>query len=37
MIDRRGNIEKLPSMSKFDVANRILDKIKTLRVAIPRK
>jgi phosphopantothenoylcysteine decarboxylase/phosphopantothenate--cysteine ligase len=30
MIDRRGRIEKLPKLPKFDVANKILDKIKTL-------
>ncbi|MGD1044916.1 MAG: bifunctional phosphopantothenoylcysteine decarboxylase/phosphopantothenate--cysteine ligase CoaBC [Bacteroidota bacterium] len=30
MIDHRGNVEKLPKLSKFDVANKILDKIKTL-------
>jgi phosphopantothenoylcysteine decarboxylase/phosphopantothenate--cysteine ligase len=30
LIDRRGNTEKLPAMLKFDVANRILDKIKTV-------
>ena len=30
MIDRRGGAEKLPQLPKFDVANKILDKIKTL-------
>lgn len=30
MIDRRGRTEKLPKLPKFDVANKILDKIKTL-------
>jgi phosphopantothenoylcysteine decarboxylase/phosphopantothenate--cysteine ligase len=30
LIDRRGNVESLPEMPKFDVANKILDKIKTL-------
>lgn len=30
LIDRRGKVEKLPEMPKFDVANKILDKIKTL-------
>jgi phosphopantothenoylcysteine decarboxylase / phosphopantothenate---cysteine ligase len=31
MMDNRGNVEQLPAMSKFDVANRILDKIKALK------
>ena len=30
MIDHLGNVEKFPKLSKFDVANKILDKIKTL-------
>jgi phosphopantothenoylcysteine decarboxylase / phosphopantothenate---cysteine ligase len=30
MIDRRGGTEKFPQLPKFDVANKILDKIKTL-------
>jgi phosphopantothenoylcysteine decarboxylase / phosphopantothenate---cysteine ligase len=30
IVDKRGNIEQLPPLPKFDVANRILDKIKTL-------
>jgi phosphopantothenoylcysteine decarboxylase / phosphopantothenate---cysteine ligase len=30
MIDRRGGTQKLPQLPKFDVANKILDKIKTL-------
>jgi phosphopantothenoylcysteine decarboxylase/phosphopantothenate--cysteine ligase len=30
IIDRRGKVESLPEMPKFDVANKILDKIKTL-------
>jgi phosphopantothenoylcysteine decarboxylase/phosphopantothenate--cysteine ligase len=30
MIDRRGKVEQLPIMPKFDVANKILNKIKTL-------
>jgi len=30
LIDRRGKVENLPEMPKFDVANKILDKIKTL-------
>jgi phosphopantothenoylcysteine decarboxylase/phosphopantothenate--cysteine ligase len=30
MIDRRGRTEKLPKLPKFDVANKILDKIKTI-------
>jgi phosphopantothenoylcysteine decarboxylase/phosphopantothenate--cysteine ligase len=30
MIDHLGNVERLPKLSKFDVANKILDKIKTL-------
>jgi phosphopantothenoylcysteine decarboxylase/phosphopantothenate--cysteine ligase len=30
MIDHRGNVERLPKLSKFDVANKILDKVKTL-------
>ena len=30
MIDRLGNVEKLPTLSKYNVANRILDKVKTL-------
>lgn len=29
-IDRRGNVDRFSEMSKFDVANKILDKIKTL-------
>jgi phosphopantothenoylcysteine decarboxylase/phosphopantothenate--cysteine ligase len=31
MIDHLGNVERLPELSKFDVANKILDKIKTLK------
>ncbi|HEY6952035.1 MAG TPA: bifunctional phosphopantothenoylcysteine decarboxylase/phosphopantothenate--cysteine ligase CoaBC [Bacteroidota bacterium] len=27
IIDRKGNVEELPEMAKFDVANRILDKV----------
>ncbi|MCX6120789.1 MAG: bifunctional phosphopantothenoylcysteine decarboxylase/phosphopantothenate--cysteine ligase CoaBC [Ignavibacteriales bacterium] len=30
MIDHRGKVERLPKLSKFDVANKILDKVKTL-------
>jgi phosphopantothenoylcysteine decarboxylase / phosphopantothenate---cysteine ligase len=30
MIDKRGKIEQLPLLPKFDVANKILNKIKTL-------
>ena len=30
MIDRHGKIEKLPKLQKFDLANKILDKVKTL-------
>lgn len=30
MIDYLGKVEKLPKLSKFDVANKILDKVKTL-------
>jgi phosphopantothenoylcysteine decarboxylase / phosphopantothenate---cysteine ligase len=30
LIDRRGSLERLPTLSKFDVANKILDKMKTL-------
>ena len=30
MIDKRGKVEQLPIMPKFDVANKILNKIKTL-------
>ena len=30
IIDRRGKAEKLPLMSKFDVANRVLDRVKAL-------
>ncbi len=30
MIDKRGKVEHLPIMPKFDVANKILNKIKTL-------
>jgi phosphopantothenoylcysteine decarboxylase / phosphopantothenate---cysteine ligase len=31
IMDKRGNVEQLPAMSKFDVANRILDKMKALK------
>jgi phosphopantothenoylcysteine decarboxylase / phosphopantothenate---cysteine ligase len=31
MVDKFGTVEKLPAMPKFDVANKILDKIKTFR------
>jgi phosphopantothenoylcysteine decarboxylase/phosphopantothenate--cysteine ligase len=31
MIDHLGNVQRLPKLSKFDVANKILDKIKTLK------
>jgi phosphopantothenoylcysteine decarboxylase/phosphopantothenate--cysteine ligase len=30
MIDKRGKVEQLPIMPKFDIANKILNKIKTL-------
>jgi phosphopantothenoylcysteine decarboxylase/phosphopantothenate--cysteine ligase len=30
MIDKRGKVEQLPILPKFDVANKILNKIKTL-------
>jgi phosphopantothenoylcysteine decarboxylase/phosphopantothenate--cysteine ligase len=30
MIDHLGNVERFPKLPKFDVANKILDKIKTL-------
>ena len=30
LIDNLGKIERLPKLPKFDVANKILDKIKTL-------
>jgi phosphopantothenoylcysteine decarboxylase / phosphopantothenate---cysteine ligase len=30
MIDKRGKVEQLPIMPKYDIANKILDKIKTL-------
>jgi phosphopantothenoylcysteine decarboxylase / phosphopantothenate---cysteine ligase len=30
LIDRLGNVERFPMLPKFDVANKILDKIKTL-------
>jgi len=30
MIDYLGKVEKLPKSSKFDIANKILDKVKTL-------
>ena len=30
MIDKRGKMEQLPIMPKFDIANKILNKIKTL-------
>jgi phosphopantothenoylcysteine decarboxylase/phosphopantothenate--cysteine ligase len=30
MIDKRGQVEQLPIMPKFDIANKILNKIKTL-------
>jgi phosphopantothenoylcysteine decarboxylase / phosphopantothenate---cysteine ligase len=30
LIDRHGKVDKLPIMPKFDAANKILDKIKTL-------
>jgi phosphopantothenoylcysteine decarboxylase / phosphopantothenate---cysteine ligase len=30
MIDKRGKVEQLPILPKFDVANKILDKVKTL-------
>ena len=30
MIDHAGNVEKLSTLPKFDIANKILDKIKTL-------
>jgi phosphopantothenoylcysteine decarboxylase/phosphopantothenate--cysteine ligase len=30
MIDRRGKVEQLPILPKFDVANKILNKVKTL-------
>jgi phosphopantothenoylcysteine decarboxylase/phosphopantothenate--cysteine ligase len=30
MIDRHGKVEQLPELPKFDIANKILDKIKTL-------
>ena len=30
LIDRRGGLEKLSALPKFDVANKILDKVKTL-------
>jgi phosphopantothenoylcysteine decarboxylase/phosphopantothenate--cysteine ligase len=30
IIDRRGKVEQLPELPKFDVANKILDKIKSV-------
>ena len=30
LIDNRGNAEKLPMLPKFDIANKILDKVKPL-------
>jgi phosphopantothenoylcysteine decarboxylase/phosphopantothenate--cysteine ligase len=36
MIDHLGNVERFPQLPKFDVANKILDKTKTLIEAIPR-
>ncbi len=30
LIDRKGKVQKLPKMSKFDIANEILDRVKTL-------
>jgi len=30
MIDRHGKVERLPKLPKFEVANKILDKVKTL-------
>ncbi len=30
IIDRQGHVEKLPKLQKFDVANAILDKVKSL-------
>ena len=31
IIDNRGDVEKLPTLPKFDIANKILDKVKTFR------
>jgi phosphopantothenoylcysteine decarboxylase/phosphopantothenate--cysteine ligase len=36
ILDRDGGIEALPLMDKGDVANRILDRIRAMRVAHPR-
>ena len=30
LIDRKGKVQKLPKMSKFDIANEILDRVKKL-------